>query len=230
MNRMKKLLYSFISRIPECFGFLASGFALAFLAISTPSMLPQTATASRDPTFEQKSSAARTDYFHGLEGDRDAEHQARQEFADLERDHPQDSEVIAYSGSLDLLESARTWAVWNKHALATDGLAKLDQAVSRTPDNLEVRFIRAATTWHLPFFFHRRDQAEQDFAFIAPRAEEAAHKGTLSHALAAAALSYYGEVLSERGDHNAARQAYEAAVRVDGTSAAGQEAKKRLKQ
>lgn len=227
---MTKSFRSLPIRILGCLEILAVGVTLVLLASCSPRMLAQNAIALHNLAYEQKLSTARTEYFHGLEGDRDAERQARQKFAELQRDHPQDPVVIAYSGSLSLLESARTWAVWSKHTLAADGLAKLDLAVNRSPDNLEVRFIRAATTLHLPFFFHRRDQAEQDFAFLAPRAEEAARKGTLPPALAAAALSYDGQVLSGRGDTNAARQAYEAAVRVDGTSPAGQEAKKRLKQ
>ncbi len=52
----------------------------------------------------------------------------------------------------------------------------MDQAVNRAPDDLEARFIRAASTWHLPFFFKRRDQAASDFAYIAPRAEAAVAK------------------------------------------------------
>jgi len=87
--------------------------------------------------------------------------------------------VDAYSGSLELLEAAHTWAIWDKRRLANEGLAKMDQAVNRAPDDLEARFIRAASAWHLPFFFRRREQAASDFTFIAPRAEGAVAKGTL---------------------------------------------------
>jgi hypothetical protein len=209
-------------------------FAIAGIVAIGPlfnaAMAADTSGTPTSLSYQHKLASARDAYFRGIEGDKEADKKAREDFAVLEHDHPQDSVVIAYQGSLDLLESARTWAVWKKHTLATDGLAKLDTAVNQSPDNLEVRFIRAATTYHLPFFFHRKDQAEQDFAFIAPRAEEAARKGTFPPALAAASLSYYGEMLSDKGDNGAARQAYLAAVRVDENSPGGKDAKKRLKQ
>jgi hypothetical protein len=187
-------------------------------------------SAAASSNYAHRLASARDAYFRGIEGHKDADTKAREDFDALEHDYPQESVVMAYQGSLELLESARTWAVWKKHTLATDGLAKLDEAVKQSPDNLEVRFIRAATTYHLPFFFHRKQQAEEDFAFIAPRSEEAARKGTFPPALAAASLSYYGEILADKGDTSAARQAYQAAVRVDENSPGGKDAKKRLKQ
>ncbi len=178
--------------------------------------------------FTQKFGAARADYFHGLEGDRSAELRANDEFTALARERPQDPTVLAYAGSLQLLEAAHTWAFWNKHRLATEGLAKIDRSVQLAPDNLEVRFIHAATTWHLPFFYHRKAQAESDFAFIAPRAEQAARHGALPPPLAAAALDYYGQILADRDDTHGARAAFEAAVRIDRKSPGGQDASERL--
>jgi hypothetical protein len=103
-------------------------------------------------SFEQRMNEARRQYFADLQGDHAAAERAHAGFAALARDFPGDPVVDAYSGSLELLDAARTWAVWNKRKLASEGLAKMDQAVSRSPGNLEARFIRAASTWHLPFF------------------------------------------------------------------------------
>jgi tetratricopeptide (TPR) repeat protein len=180
--------------------------------------------------FERRLNAARVAYFKDLQGDHEAHAQARELFNTLVREKPNDAVVQAYIGSLDLLDAARTWAFWNKHTLSQQGLRELDQAVQQDPTSLEARFIRAATTWHLPFFFHRREQAESDLAYIAPRASEAVAKGTLAPQLGAAALDYYGQVLSEKSDHTAARNAYEAAVRIDQASPGGQDASRRLKQ
>jgi predicted negative regulator of RcsB-dependent stress response len=47
--------------------------------------------------------------------------------------------------------------------------------------------------------------------------------------LAAAALDYYGQVLIDRSDSHGAKQAFEAAVRVDSSSPAGRDAQKRLR-
>ncbi|AXC12958.1 hypothetical protein ACPOL_3677 [Acidisarcina polymorpha] len=182
------------------------------------------------PTFNQRLASARLAYFQDLEGDHAAHLQARQQFAALASERPNDAVVEAYIGSLDLLDAARTWAFWNKHVLSQQGLHELDQAVDQDSTNLEVRFIRAATTWHLPFFFHRREQAESDFAFIAPRAAQAVANGSLPPQLGAAALDYYGQVLSDKSDAAAARNAFEAAVRLDGSSPGGKDASRRLKQ
>ena len=64
---------------------------------------------------------------------------------------------------------------------------------------------------------------------IAPQAEAAAAKGTLRPELAAAALDYYGQILIDRSDSHGAKQAFEAAVRVDGESPGGRDALKRLR-
>ena len=79
------------------------------------------------------------------------------------------------------------------------------------------------------FFYKRREQAASDFTFIAPRAEAAVAKGTLPPQLAAAALDYYGQILIDRSDSHGAKQAFEAAVRIDGGSPGGRDALKRLR-
>lgn len=200
-----------------------------FLLLVLASAAAQNDIALRKLSYGQRLSAAREAYFKDLEGDHEAIDQAREAFTDLEREHPNDSTVMAYYGSIELLDAARTWAVWNKHKLADNGLAKLDAAVALSPDNLEARFIRAATTWHLPFFYHRREQAESDFAYIAPRAEASVAAGQLPSPLAAAALDYYGQVLADKADHSGARQAYQAAVRIASSSPGGRDAQKRLR-
>ena len=185
--------------------------------------------AAEPDNFTQRLTEARKQYFADLQGDKAAGPKARASFAELSRDYPTNAVVEAYSGSLELLDAARTWAVWEKGKLANEGLSKLDQAVNRAPDDLEARFIRAASTWHLPFFYKRREQSASDFAFIAPRAEAAVAKGALPSELGAAALDYYGQVLAGRSDSHGAKEAFEAAVRVDEASPGGRDALKRLR-
>ena len=201
---------------------LALFFSCAPLNASDANPLPAS-------TFAQRLAAARSAYFRDIEGQHDADVAARQQFDALRKEHPEDPVITAYSGSLELLEAARTWAVWKKHTLSQEGLAQMDSAVNAAPDNLEARFVRALTTWHLPFFFHRKAQAESDLAAIAPRAEQASHAGVLPPPLAAAALDYYGQVLAGREDKSGAQRAFEAALRVDPKSPGGQDARKRLK-
>jgi hypothetical protein len=179
--------------------------------------------------FDQRLAEARRQYFANLQGDHAAGDKARASFATLAHDDPDQPVVEAYSGSLELLEAARTWAIWDKRRLANEGLEKMDQAVNRAPGDMEARFIRAASCWHLPFFYKRKEQAANDFTMIAPQAEAAAAKGKLPSQLAAAALDYYGQVLIDRSDSHGAKQAFEAAVRVDSSSPAGRDAQKRLR-
>jgi hypothetical protein len=179
--------------------------------------------------FQQRLAGARMQYFAYLQGNRAAGEKARATFRALSHDYPGHAVVDAYSGSLELLDAAHTWAIWDKRRLANEGLARMDQAVNRAPGDLEARFIRAASTWHLPFFYKRREQAASDFTFVAPRAEAAVAEGTLPPELAAAALDYYGQVLMDRSDSHGAKRAFEAAVRVDGTSPGGRDALKRLR-
>jgi hypothetical protein len=179
--------------------------------------------------FDQRLGEARRQYFANLQGDHAAGDEARTIFAALEHDYPDQPVVTAYTGSLELLEAARTWAIWDKRRLANEGLEKMDQAVNRAPGDLEARFIRAASCWHLPFFYKRKEQAANDFTVIAPQAEAAAARGSLPPQLAAAALDYYGQVLMDRSDSHGAKQAFEAAVRVDSSSPAGRDAQKHLR-
>src|ERR1700761_6892598 len=178
------------------------------LRLILATILASTAVLQADDSFHLRLAEARTQYFSYLQGDHSAADKARASFAALAHDYPGNSVVDAYSGSLELLEAAHTWAIWDKRRLANEGLAKMDQAVNRAPDNLEARFIRAASAWHLPFFFKRREQSASDFAFIAPRAEAAVAKGALPSELGAAALDYYGQVLAGRSDSHGAKEAF----------------------
>jgi hypothetical protein len=199
------------------------------LRLFLATFLAFTAIVQAADSFDQRLADARAQYFAYLQGNRSAADRARASFAALSHDYPGNSVVDAYSGSLELLDAAHTWVLWDKRRLANEGLAKMDQAVNRAPDDLEARFIRAASSWHLPFFYKRREQAATDFTFIAPRAEAAAAKGTLPPQLAAAALDYYGQVLIDRSDSHGAKQAFEAAVRIDAASPGGRDALKRLR-
>ena len=171
--------YKLSFRIAACFVFGAACSLMCAAQPITTRLRATLETRGRSPMVEQRLAYARQQYFANLQGDRAAGDRARSSFADLSRDLPGDPVVQAYSGSLELLEGARTWAVWDKRRLANEGLQKMDAAVDRAPGDLEARFIRAASTWHLPFFYKRHDQAVADFTLIAPRAEAAVTNGTL---------------------------------------------------
>ena len=83
-------------------------------------------TAHAGADFNQRLAEARRQYFANLQGNRAAGDKARASFAALGRDYPEQPVVEAYSGSLELLEAARTWAIWDKRRLANEGLQKMD--------------------------------------------------------------------------------------------------------
>lgn len=106
----------------------------------------------------------------------------------------------------------------------------LDQAVESAPANLEVRFLRAASTFHLPGFFHREEESAADFARIASRVSEAAESGMLERRLASAALYFHGEILERRNNGAGARDAWRRAVKIGPQTPAGATAAGKLRQ
>ncbi len=186
------------------------------------------AQSAASAAFQQQLAQARAAYFLDLQGDSNAAGIAKKDFRALKAEAPNNPVVMAYSGSLVLLEAARTWAFWNKQSLSQKGLEEMDKAVAMAPDNLEARFIRGASCWHLPFFFHRKQQAEQDLTFVAVRATPAVKNGTLPPQLGAAALDYYGKILEDHSQHVEAQQAFREAMRVDPQSPGGKDAASHL--
>jgi hypothetical protein len=203
--------------------------ALPILAIG---MLPVAVHANIDRVhYTEQLTVARNAYFKVLSSnDRDADVKAHEALAELEREYPGDPVAKAYHGSLELLDAAHNWAIWNLHKQAADGLSLLDAAVAQAPDEPEARFIRAATSWHLPGFYHRREQCEADFALLAGTAEQDAREGRLLPALAAASMNFWGQILVNRKDFPGAKAAFSAAVRIAPESPAGIEAGKRLRE
>lgn len=180
--------------------------------------------------YAQRLSAARAAYFRVIaNNDRDADSEAHRLLDGMATAYPGDAVVKAYRGSLELLDVAHDWRIWNLHRQATEGLALLDEAVAQASDSPEARFLRAATSWHLPGFYHRRAQCEADFGWLAPRAERDAKEGRLPPELAAAAENYWGQILVDRKDWGGARAAFSAAMRIAPASPAGVEAGKRLR-
>jgi tetratricopeptide (TPR) repeat protein len=203
---------------------------LLFAVLVTAAFAQQAAYAqpAESTAFQQQLAQARSAYFRDLQGDSTAAAIARKDFRALKAEAPNNPVVMAYSGSLTLLEAARTWAFWNKQSLSQKGLTEMDKAVAMDPDNLEARFIRGASCWHLPFFFHRKQQAEQDLTFVAVRATQAVKDGKLPPQLGAAALDYYGKILENRQQHIEAQHAFREAMRVDPESPGGRDAASHL--
>ncbi len=201
-----------------------------FIASSSAYSAAPLNTIQRTNGYTQKLDAARTAYFQVLTtGSRDADHAAHQALSDLEHAFPGDPTAEVYHGSLELLDAAHDWQIWNLHRQATDGLLRLDHAVAAAPDDAEIRFMRAATSWHLPAFYHRRPQCESDFAWLSGRAVASARQGTLPPELAAASMNYWGRILVRRGQSDRARTAFQQAIQIAPQSPGAQDAARRLR-
>ena len=100
--------------------------------------------------------------------------------------------------------------------------------VASAPENLEIRFVRAVTSYNLPGFFHRREQCESDFNFLCQRAERAAREGRFDPRLAAASLYYRAEFLREHGQNQQAIQCWKEAIRLAPQSRAAHDAASEL--
>lgn len=178
---------------------------------------------------QQAIGEARELYFKGVDGNKEATRESTKLFEQLVSRDPGDSLLLAYLGSNSLLESSRTIAIWRKNRLAKDGILKLDEAVSAAPENLEVRFIRAMSTFHLPSFFKREQQCEEDFALLAARVPEAVASQIMERRLGAAALYYHGLIRERKGDRRAAAEAWRMAASIAPRSPAGSDAARKLK-
>ena len=167
---------------------------------------------------------ARQFYLRAVEGDSGALKQAVALLATLREERPHDPLVAAYFGSSRLLESDQTLAPWKKGKLAKEGLTHLDAAVHQAPDHAEIRFLRAASTFHLPGWFGRREECEADLRMlVSPGARQ-----SLQPRYAAAALYYRGVLLEKAGDREGARSAWAQAARLSPDTRAGRDAAEKL--
>jgi len=193
---------------------------LAALLIGCGGLPRLNANARPAPPTETLAEAKRL-YYEGIGGNKESILQSKRLFSDLALAEPGNLEVQAYRGSLMLLEAGSTWAVWKKYELSKTGMALLDEAVRADPSNLEVRFVRAATTMHLPKFFSREQQSKDDLRVIAKNAKSAVQNGKLDPRIAAAGLFFYAERVATEDER---KPVLEEASRLAPDSPAGKEA------
>ncbi len=181
------------------------------------------------PSHADQIRQAKDLYYQGVYGDKAASEKSDELFTQLHKQMPDDPLVTVYYGSLRLLEAQRTWALWKKNSLSKQGVQLMDRAVSASPGNLEVRFVRAATDRNLPGFFGRKEQSQSDLDFIVRRAEGAVRQGVFEPRLAAASFLYYGELCREQSRSKEAAEAWRTAVRLAPDSHAGRTAANKLR-
>lgn len=186
------------------------------------------ATLQASPDDAEPWQAARKLYYEAVEGNRAAAERATELFDRLRSAHPDEPRFLVYRGSLLLLESARALAPWRKGKLAKEGLLMMDRAVATAPDDLEVRFVRAASTMRLPGFFKRGDESERDIAYLASRVRDAHRSGKLDARLATAALLYHAGNREKKGDSTGANDACKTVLSIASDTPAAAACKERL--
>lgn len=169
--------------------------------------------------------AARQSYYAAVAGNPAAARQATAAFEARLREVPGEPLSRAYLGSLRMLEGARTWVLPRKLALVQEGLRLLDEAVTAQPGNAEIRFLRAASAYHLPPLFGRRAQVEEDFAWLTERVLQ---EECLPAELAAATLFFDGQIRRSQRDRAAAAARFREAHRRWPDTPAGQDAAREL--
>lgn len=78
-----------------------------------------------------------------------------------------DYEALCYLGSSTTLMALTTWNPMKKMSYTNKGIALMDKAVRKAPDNISVRLTRAYNSKNLPKFLDRGGIAIEDFEHLA---------------------------------------------------------------
>ena len=184
-----------------------------------PAPATLTADTSTDASVDTNCLAvARALFYRAVDGDADALRDCAEVLRECDGDA---AKVLAYRGGCTMLEVKRAPMPWDKGRLSRQGLTMLDDAVARSPEDPEVRFVRGMTSYHLPRFFGRERVAAADLAAVAGGAEESVATGRLDRATASAALFHYGVLLERRGDQPAALAAWRRSAAIGPTTRSG---------
>lgn len=84
----------------------------------------------------------------------------------LER-YPQEPLVMAYAGSVRVLQARDAFFPWTKGKLLKQGQRLLVDARKQSPGNMQVIWLQAVTAYHLPEKFKQRETAWKNFTILA---------------------------------------------------------------
>jgi len=70
--------------------------------------------------------------------------------------------ILAYFGAIQTLKAKHAFNPFSKFSHLIYGLNRLEEAIERSPDNLEIRFIRFSILDHLPGFLGYSEEREAD--------------------------------------------------------------------
>lgn len=81
-----------------------------------------------------------------------------------------------YIGALIALKGKFAFLPTAKYSHVMKGLRLMDNGIEISPDNIEARFIRGMTCFYLPFFFYRKQTAQEDFEVVVRQLETTYHQ------------------------------------------------------
>jgi len=87
-------------------------------------------------------------------------------FKTLESDSSYKGKAMTYIGALTAIKGKFSLIPILKYTYVKKGLSLMDKGIEHCPDDLESLFIRGSTCFYLPFFFGRKDDAQEDFKSI----------------------------------------------------------------
>jgi len=83
-------------------------------------------------------------------------------YKNLHNDAPKQPLVIAYLGALEALKAKDSWNPYNKIRFLSLSGKTVDKAVSESPNDLEIRFIRFSIQTNLPHFLSLNKDLDSD--------------------------------------------------------------------
>lgn len=127
-------------------------------------MIPS-AVSSETAGHKTKLERARTLFYQSVEN-ADSIETALSLFKEIGEDDRLAGLTLTYRGALTALKGKFAWLPNTKYRLVNEGLDMMDQGVAQSTGNIEARFIRGTTCYYLPFFFNRKETAQEDFRII----------------------------------------------------------------
>lgn len=121
--------------------------------------------------WEEYFSEARSFYQMGVAGDTEAASQALELLEELSKKFPENSLLQAYYGSAYILKAREESNLVTKGKISGQGLKILDSAMSKDPDNIEIRIVHAYVCMNLPEWLNRGPSAIEDFQYLQSRYE-----------------------------------------------------------
>ena len=164
----------------------------------------------------------------GVEGDRKAVKRAKNLFEKLLELEPQNTEALAWYGSVLTLKGRDVLFPVSKLSYVNNGIEKMDKAVELAPDNINVRMVKAHNSLNLPGIFHRIEIAVTDFEHLLTLREK--RQEEFSKSLLAKIFLGLGSAYKRKEDMVKARENWRKAVEVLPDSREADMAKKLLEE